>query len=209
MGNTERFNAIADQYDAPERLAVANASANAIRRIIGSAYGKTAIDYGCGTGLVGLQLLDLFENILFVDASQAMIRQVEAKITACHIGSAHTQCRDFLENPPAELEADYVFLVQVLLHEKRHKALLELMSGLLKPGGHLIIIDFNKNEQVVSPDVHNGFHQSSLCESLRSLSLEVVLSETFYNGERLFMNKDASMFIIDCKKSKGACNNVD
>jgi hypothetical protein len=77
------------------------------------------------------------------------------------------------------------------------------MSGLLKPGGHLIIIDFDKNEQVVSPDVHNGFHQSSLCGFLRSLSLEVVLSETFYNGERLFMNKDASMFIIDCKKAKG------
>jgi ubiquinone/menaquinone biosynthesis C-methylase UbiE len=209
MGNTERFNAFADQYDTPERLAVANASASAIRRTVGSAHGKTAIDYGCGTGLVGLRLSDIFADILLVDASPTMIRQVEAKITACHIGSAHTLCRDFLENPPAELESDYVFLVQVLLHEKDTKALLEVMSGLLKPGGHLIIIDFDKNEQVVSPDVHNGFHQSSLCELLRSLSLKVVLSETFYHGERLFMNKDASMFIIDCKRSKGACKNVD
>jgi predicted TPR repeat methyltransferase len=197
MGNTERFNAIAGQYDTPERSVVANALANAIRRIVGNAHGKTAIDYGCGTGLVGLQLLDLFDNMLFVDASPAMIRQVESKIMGGHIDNARTLCRDFLAKHPADLEADYVFLVQVLLHEKDIKALIAVMSGLLKPGGHLIIIDFDKNEQVESPDVHNGFHQSSLCELLRSLSLEVILSETFYHGERLFMNKDASMFIID------------
>jgi hypothetical protein len=53
------------------------------------------------------------------------------------------------------------------------------------------------------PDVHNGFHQSSLCELLRALSLEVVLSETFYRDEHIFMNKDASMFIIDCKRTCG------
>ena len=44
------------------------------------AHAPTVADFGCGTGRVALQLLPLGYRLLNIDLSQAMLREVEAKI---------------------------------------------------------------------------------------------------------------------------------
>ncbi|KGE19390.1 hypothetical protein [Paenibacillus wynnii] len=53
MGNTDKFEMIADSYDISERIQIAKVSSDAIREYLGDAKRKSAIDFGCGTGLVG------------------------------------------------------------------------------------------------------------------------------------------------------------
>lgn len=56
MGNIEKFDCIASQYDTFDRIEVAKIIADTIRTYVIDGKGKSAIDYGCGTGLVGMQL---------------------------------------------------------------------------------------------------------------------------------------------------------
>ncbi len=79
MGNTDKFEMMADRYDTPERIQIAKVSSNAIREYVVDAKSKNAIDFGCGTGLVGMNLLNDFNSMLFLDTSQNMIHQIEQK----------------------------------------------------------------------------------------------------------------------------------
>ncbi|MEA4895621.1 MAG: class I SAM-dependent methyltransferase [Oscillospiraceae bacterium] len=190
------WEAMASRYDTDDRVGIANKIAEAIREELSGMEGETAIDYGCGTGLVGMELLDLFHSVLFVDPSARMIEQVDRKIAEGHIQQARTMCCDFLNELPNGLQADYVILSQVLLHIPDIRSILSKLYDVLKKDGHLIVVDFDKNETVVSQTVHNGFRQKELIQLLREIGFASASAHTFHHGKGIFMNKDASLFIL-------------
>ncbi|QAT50802.1 methyltransferase domain-containing protein [Caproiciproducens sp. NJN-50] len=200
METNNIWEAMASHYDTDTRVEVANRIAQAIRAELSGTEGKTAVDYGCGTGLVGLQLLGLFQSVLFVDPSARMIEQVDRKIAAGQIPRARTLCCDFLKEVPDGLLADYVILSQVLLHIPDSRSILTSLYSVLKKDGHLIIADFDKNDAVVSEMVHNGFEQEELIQLLRETGFASATAHTFYHGKGIFMNQDASLFILNAVK---------
>ena len=80
MGNTDKFEMNANIYDTSERIQIAKVSSAAIRKYLVDAKSKHAIDFGCGTGLVGMNLLNDFNSMLFLDTSPNMINQIKQKI---------------------------------------------------------------------------------------------------------------------------------
>jgi len=200
MGNTDIFEAMANKYDAPERIKIAKIAANAIREYIVNGKDKSAIDFGCGTGLVGMELLDDFNSMIFLDTSQNMLEQINKKIVNLDILNASTICFDFETESKADIHADYIFMVQVLLHINDIEPILSKLYEVLNPGGHLLIVDFDKNEKVASDKVHNGFVQEELMRSMTKIGFKEIKSKTFYSGNKIFMNQDASLFILDSKR---------
>ena len=200
MGNTDKFDSIANSYDNPERTRIAKVASDAIKEYLGDAKSKSAIDFGCGTGLVGMNLLSEFESVLFLDASENMLHIVETKISEVDSGNASTLCFDFESSSQSDLRADYIFMAQVLLHIQDYEALLAKLHAVLNDEGHLLIVDFNKNDKVVSDLVHNGFDQEQLKASMLRMGYKDIRSKTIYSGTKLFMNQDASLFIMDAKK---------
>lgn len=158
------------------------------------------MDYGCGTGLVGFGLIDKFKAMLFVDSSPQMIEQVKRKIEDGRIESASTLCCAFSVELPRTIQVDYVIMSQVLLHIKNSDLILARLYEILKKDGHLIIVDFDKNQVIISDKVHNGFEQKELIRLVKQVGFASVSSHTFYHGQRIFMNKDASLFILNAKK---------
>jgi ubiquinone/menaquinone biosynthesis C-methylase UbiE len=197
LGNIEIFNEMARRYDLPERAAIAKVIAGAIRKRVIDGKNKSAIDYGCGTGLVGLQLEDSFKSIVLTDASVNMINVVQEKIDSMNIKNVSALCCDLMKEIPQYLKADYIIMSQVLLHIPDTEKLLSLSQKLLTENGHLIIIDFDKNDYISSDKVHPGFKQEDLKCLLSKLSFSNIESETFYHGEKIFMNQDASLFILE------------
>jgi ubiquinone/menaquinone biosynthesis C-methylase UbiE len=197
MGNTDKFEMIANMYDTPERIHIAKVSSDAIRKYLVDANSKKAIDFGCGTGLVGMNLLDDFHSMLFLDTSQNMISQIKQKISDLNIQNADTLCFDFEKEGLSDLHADYIFMAQVLLHINDVEFVLSRLFDVLNEGGHLLIVDFNKNEKVVSDIVHNGFNQVELTDIMTKIGYRDIQFETFYTGSKIFMGHDASMFILD------------
>ncbi|UUZ84835.1 class I SAM-dependent methyltransferase [Paenibacillus sp. P26] len=200
MGNTDKFEMIANIYDTPERIQMAKESSDAIRNYLVDAKSKNAIDFGCGTGLVGMNLLNEFNSILFLDTSQNMINQVKQKITDFNIQNADTLCFDFEKESLSDLHADYIFMAQVLLHIQDVEFVLARLFDVLNEGGHLLIVDFNKNEKIVSDIVHNGFNPGELADIMTKIGYRDLQFKTFYTGSKIFMGHDASMFILESKK---------
>ena len=201
MSNKEIFDRIAAQYDTPDRAHVAKLIAEAIGKELEHSETKSAIDYGCGTGLVGLELLDRFQSVLFVDASPAMVEVLQSKLAQRGISKAKADvlCSDFALEDPG-VKADYILLSQVLLHVKDYGSLLERLYSMLNSAGHLIIVDFDKNPSIDSDMVHNGFDQAALIELLKEIGFRAAAAKTFYHGEKIFMGQDASLFLLDGQK---------
>lgn len=191
---------MASRYDTVDRVNIAKIIVQAVRSELKDTKEKTALDYGCGTGLIGLELTDLFKSMLFVDPSYQMIEQVNQKIETGHIECARTLCCDFLEEVPNTLQVDYIIMSQVLLHIKNSHLILTKLYNVLKEGGHLLVVDFDKNENIISDKIHNGFNQKELIELLKQIGFASATAHNFYHGEEIFMNKDASLFILNAIK---------
>ncbi|NOU98740.1 class I SAM-dependent methyltransferase [Paenibacillus planticolens] len=200
MGNTDKFETIANIYDTSERIQIAKVSSDAIREYVVDAKDKHAIDFGCGTGLVGMNLLNEFNSMLFLDTSPNMINQIKQKISDFNIPNVDTLCFDFEKEGLSDLHADYIIMAQVLLHIKDVEFVLSKLFDVLNEGGHLLIVDFNKNEEIVSDIVHNGFNQDDLADMMAKIGYRDIQSKTFYHGSKIFMGQDASMFILDSQR---------
>lgn len=200
MGNTDIFEAIANEYDTPERIKIAKITSNAIREYIVNGKDKSAIDFGCGTGLIGMNLFNDFHCMIFLDTSQNMIEQVKQKIADSNIKNADTLCFDFETAFRSDIHADCVFMAQVLLHINDVELVLSRLYEILNSEGHLLIVDFDKNEEIISDKVHNGFDQEKLIDLMTKIGFKEIKSKIFYTGNKIFMNQDASLFILDCKK---------
>lgn len=194
------FERMAHTYDTPERVENAMLIARAIRENLADTQEKHAMDYGCGTGLVGLALSDRFASMLLVDTAPQMVAQVDEKLRKNRVSGASALCADLTQAALPGITADYVLMSQVLLHVRDYPPLLARLHAMLPPGGHLIIVDFDRNERIVSDKVHNGFDQPALSRLLRQIGFSAVDSRTFHHGEKIFMNQDASLFLMDAVK---------
>lgn len=194
------FDEMATRYDTAERAWVADIIAQKFRENLAGCEGKTAVDYGCGTGLVGLQLAGCFASLLMVDASAPMVEQVRHKIEKEHLKNVKTLYADFAADAPAGLSADVIFMAQVLLHIRDTEGILQKLHSLLRPNGRLLVVDFDKKESIQDDRVHNGFLQADLIGLAKRCGFQKVRAETFYRGKRMFMNQDASLFFLEAEK---------
>ncbi|MRI86454.1 methyltransferase domain-containing protein [Aerococcaceae bacterium WS4759] len=195
IGNTEQFDKMALRYDSPERIQIANIISEAMRDKITVGERVKAMDFGCGTGLIGLNLHDEFDEWVFVDASKEMLKQVDEKLAVLPINARTLQID--LENTTAEQEHfSCIVMSQVLLHIQDYQSVLKKLLDLLAPGGQLLIADFDENPNVQSDLVHPGFDRSKLASGLEDLGLEEVAAEIIYQADNLFMKQRAALFLM-------------
>ncbi|WP_342045830.1 class I SAM-dependent DNA methyltransferase [Bacillus sp. OTU530] len=188
------FEQMAKRYDTEERIELAKVIVKEVRPELRNSKSKSLIDYGSGTGLIGLELSDLVHSILLVDSSEQMLEVAKAKISHKGITNSKVLYSDFTQETP-ELKADIVLMSLVLLHIPDTKKILQELFNILNNGGKLIIIDFDKNDKINHPKVHNGFSHEELKKRLSEVGFKSIEIKTFYHGNSIFMNQDASMFI--------------
>lgn len=188
------FEQMAKRYDTEERIELAKILVKEVRPELRNSKSKSLIDYGSGTGLVGLELSDLVDSILLVDSSKQMLEVANAKISHKGILNSKVLYSDFTQET-TELKADIVLMSLVLLHIPDTKKILQGLFNILNDDGKLIIIDFDKNDEIYHPKVHNGFSHEELKNRLSEVGFKSIEIKTFHHGNRIFMNQDASMFI--------------
>ena len=181
------FDLQAKNYDIDRRVKRAQIIAEKILSYIIDGDKKSAMEYGCGTGLVGLQLADKFHSVLFMDSSQAMIDEVRQKIAG--IQNASAQYGDLIKTSLPDLRFDYIFLSLVLHHIKDTETILTRFRELLNNDGRLLIVDLDKDDGRFHAgeagfDGHHGFDQKELKDLLMKTGFQNVEIQTFYHGER-------------------------
>ncbi|MCW7456982.1 class I SAM-dependent methyltransferase [Leptospira bandrabouensis] len=191
---TNVFDQLAKEYDTNERIELAKIIASAVQTECQESQSKTLFDYGCGTGLVGLTLTSLVDHVLFIDSSEPMLDIVHEKIKRKNIHNAEVIHSNFLQNSKTK-KADILLVSLVLLHIPDTKKILKFFYEILNPEGKIILVDFDKNEKINHPKVHNGFTDLEIKSLLSAVGFKKINKNTFYHGKNIFMKEDASLFL--------------
>lgn len=188
------FDQLAKEYDTAERKELALVITSAIQNECKDSQSKTLFDYGCGTGLVGLNLVSLVGRIVFIDSSEPMLDIVREKIKRTNTTNAEVIHSNFLQNTKNK-KSDLILVSLVLLHIPDTKKILKFFYEILNPNGKLMVVDFDKNEKINHPKVHNGFTDLEMKSLLNDVGFKNIEKKTIYYGKNIFMKEDASLFL--------------
>ena len=203
------FDKEAAQWDAnPGRVKLANDVAAAIIREVDLTLDMDVLDFGCGTGLLTLNLQPLVKNITGVDSSQGMLGALQNKITMRSLNNVHTQFVDFEKNQHAAGSYDLVVSSMTLHHVPDTLALFKEWFSLLRPNGQACFADLDTEDGSFHGDntgvFHLGFGREKLKQLLhdagfgdvRDTTATTMSKEVAGQGMREF-----SIFLITAKKS--------
>ncbi len=139
--------------------------ANAVRKAVSLHREMSALDYGCGTGLLSFPLKDELGAILMADSSGGMLEVVAEKIAAQGVNNMTTLKLDLLVDPLPAQRFDLIVTAMTLHHVPDTDHILRVFHDLLNPGGHLCIADLDQEDGSFhgpEVDVHHGFDQAEL-----------------------------------------------
>ena len=199
MGHIDQFNQSAAKYDTPKNKYMAKRAADAILNLLDESHKKSAIDFGCGTGLVGLDLLEDFEAMLFIDASIKMIEQVEKKLADKNTKKASVLCLDIEKDAQLPNKVDTIILSLVLHHIPDSHRLLTKLYETLNEDGQLLIIEMEKQEKDSSDHGH-GMDRSVLATTLAGIGYQNIQSDIFYDAKKESDGQEASRFVLSARK---------
>ena len=140
------FDDAALHWDTPERIERANKLAASILHAVGDAPKDTALEFGCGTGLLSFALREHFQHIDCVDASEGMLYVLRQKIETADASNIVASDSGLLAQKEYAGAFDVIYSSMVFHHITDVEAQLRTLSPLLKPNGLLITIDLDKED---------------------------------------------------------------
>ncbi|MFA5081037.1 MAG: class I SAM-dependent methyltransferase [Hydrogenophilaceae bacterium] len=160
------FDNKAREWDSnPEFQDRANKIATAIRAEVALNTRMTALDYGCGTGLLSFPLKDELGRITLKDTSTGMLEVLREKIAAQGVANMTVRQTDLTADPLPNERYDLIYSSMTLHHIPDTVKILAVFHQLLNPGGHLCIADLDQEDgSFHGPeiDVHHGFTRDAL-----------------------------------------------
>lgn len=160
MDSKERdFDKEAASWDQnPGRTRLAEDIAGAIKSAVKITPDMNALDFGCGTGLLTLQIQPLVHTITGVDNSQGMLDVLESKVQALNLNNVHTQHRDLIRGDSLQGSYDLILSSMAFHHIREIGPVLYQLSQALLPGGHLCIADLDLDDGMFHSDNEGVFH---------------------------------------------------
>lgn len=138
----------------------------------------TALEYGCGTGLVGLALAPKLATLTAVDTSSGMLEVLTQKIKDDKITNVTPLRLDLSQESLAD-RFDLIFCAMTLHHIKETEQILARFCDLLDEGGYLAVADLQEedgsfHDAGADGIMHHGFNPADLASTLTSLGLNEV-----------------------------------
>src|SRR5512146_2766 len=203
------FESVAARWDEnPTRVRIATDVAAAIRREVALSPQMDVLDYGCGTGLLGLQLQPHVYSVNGADSSPAMLEVMANKIAAQKLANVQTQLVDFERGAHVTGQYDLIVSSMVAHHVPDTGALFGEWMRLLKPRGQIAFADLDSEDGAFHGDntgvFHLGFDRDKLRELLlaagfmqvRATTATIVRKEIEDQGTREF-----PIFLIVAKRA--------
>ena len=184
-----RFNRAASTWDEnPARAQMADSIASAMRAQVPFDNTKTVLDFGCGTGLVSLQLQPYARRIIGIDSAPGMLAVLDDKVRGSSLTNVETICLDLCTQPAPQLHADIIVSAMALHHIADIPALLQTLVQLLTPGGFLALADLDSEDGSFHADktgvYHAGIDRNWLVAQLQTLGVHQISAMTAHTIER-------------------------
>ncbi len=172
------FDEASADWDAePRRIELAKAVGEAILRQVQPTRSMDVLDYGCGTGLLGLFLLPHVRSVTGADSSPGMLKVLETKIKGGGVQQMRAERLDLGHDPVPNSRYHLIVTNMVVHHVDQTDVLLAAFYQMLLPGGVLAIADLDTEPGLFhGPDVaasvfHHGFDRHAFMDRLRKQGL--------------------------------------
>jgi len=202
----DTFKEKAKRWDSnPQVVALANLFSAELTKIVPDHGGLAILEFGCGTGLVGLRYAEEAASLDMVDTSMAMLSVLRTKDEARASNvTVHEGALSNLVKGAIALESiDWIISNMALHHVEEIPVLLQAMRRLIKPGGRLTIGELeNESGTFHAPEVvpHNGFAPQELSRLFQDAGFIVNKTYTFLIVPRKDndgVTRDYRAFILD------------
>ena len=194
MTQIRNFDAVALNWDElPRRVTLANEVSAAIAAAVPLSEQLDALDFGCGTGLVTLQLAPSLRRITGIDSSTGMIERLKAKIAQFGFLNVSTQLCDLGKGELPTGKYHLITSAMTLHHIPEIIPLLKTLKTLLHPGGWIALADLESEDGSFHEDstgiFHYGFSAAELTDMLEKAgfsSIVITTASTIIKGDRNF-----------------------
>lgn len=197
-GKLRDFDKVAAGWDEqPRRRLLAAAVAAGITGAFPLGPDIQALEYGCGTGLVGMQLAGAVGRLTAVDTSAGMLEELRTKIRSLGVNNVTPLLisPDRWSLPTSAY--DLVFSSMVLHHIEDTEGLIRNIHQVLKPGGFVALADLEREDGTFHDDpagiMHHGFDPQALSGLLKGLGFTGLQARTIHtvckqsdDGERSY-----------------------
>lgn len=168
-GGKKDFNKDAVSWDQKTgRVKLAHNLASAMMNEVKFTHDMDVLDFGCGTGLLTLQLQPLVRSITGVDSSQGMIDILNSKIAEQMLSNVKTELVDIEKGEVLKGSFHIIVSSMTLHHIQDIESLFKQFYKCLLPGGCLCIADLDTDGGMFHKDntgvFHFGFDRSAMCQ---------------------------------------------
>jgi len=201
------FNVQSISWDNEKRINRAKVIAAEIASATELEKSYSALEFGCGTGLVSFNLYDKLKDIVCIDTSKGMIDTLNTKIKQHKVKNMAAYQQNINDDYLLTPKYDLIYTSMALHHIVDIDTTLANLYKLLKQNGCLCIVDLDEDDgsfHKAETDFngHNGFNQTELKQILVKLGYKGLRSNTFYkdvkNIEGVILNY--SLFIMIGRK---------
>lgn len=154
--------------DNPTRVRLAADLVAAVADSVPLSTDMSMLDFGCGTGLLTLQLAPRVGSVTGVDSSQGMLGVLTAKAENLAAKNVRTVRLDIDANDTLEGSFDVIISSMTFHHLQNIDRVLDLLYRCMNPGGYLCIADLDVDGGRFHEDstgvFHNGFEREAFRE---------------------------------------------
>ncbi|MFZ5857695.1 MAG: class I SAM-dependent methyltransferase [Chloroflexota bacterium] len=201
------FDERAKDWDSdPKKVERARAVAEAIRTALPISTDMTALEYGCGTGLLSFALQTDLGQITLADTSQGMLDVLGEKIAAAGVTNMHPVKLDLATDTVPAARFDLTYSLMTLHHIADVNDMLGKFNAILKPNGYLVAADLDKEDGTFhtdgTTDVHLGFDRDELRQMVEAAGFgDVRFSMAYVIKKKVGeTEKDFPVFLMSARK---------
>ncbi|WP_320006118.1 class I SAM-dependent methyltransferase [Maridesulfovibrio sp.] len=174
----DKFIIKAKEWDSnPERLRIIDEFAAEVEKEVDFSKDSEVLDFGCGTGLVGLRFGKKVKTLYALDTSEAMLGMLQAKLENEDYGNVRVLSVSMHESGIPENSLDAIFTSMAMHHVADLPDVLQQMVRLLKSGGKLIVGELLPEDGSFHGDnvvPYNGFEPDELAAMVTKAGFSAV-----------------------------------
>jgi SAM-dependent methyltransferase len=181
------FDQRAATWDDPAKVERARLVADGIAAWVPDLASKSLLEYGCGTGLLGLALRPRVARATLADSSEGMLAMTRNKVAALGAADVEVIHLDLTREPPPERRFDVVCSLLTLHHIHETEDVLRKLAAFLPGRGHLCLSDLDAEDgsfHGAGFDGHHGFDREDLAHTLRRVGFGEVRFTTVCDVEK-------------------------
>ena len=179
-----QFDEKAKDWDSdPTKTERARVIAEAIRKRVPLHPQTSALEYGCGTGLLSFALQPYLGEITLADSSQGMLAVLKEKIAAGGIRNMKPLSLDLATDPLPANRFNLIYTLMTLHHISDTERILRCFHSLLVKNGILCIADLDKEDgsfHGADFSGHTGLDRRELTEKAEKAGFRNISFSTVY-----------------------------